>query len=278
MLGIVSRPCAIRLWRLGLSEAEAAAFRTDAPYASERLKVFPAWLHLLANVSLLIGVASALAIAMDETRRPQHMWIMYLVWPLTALFGSLIWLRLYWRHGRGMPDQKHGKPDHGHPHSATPMFAAVAQGTSHCGAGCTLGDIAAEWLAFALPGIAVALGWGRLFAERTFAVWILDYGLAFVFGLAFQYFTIRPMRDLSVGQGLVQAFKADALSITAWQIGMYGLMAIAQFAIFGPTFGRIAPVNSPEFWFIMQLAMLGGFVTSYPVNWWLIRREIKERM
>jgi Domain of unknown function (DUF4396) len=29
---------------------------------------------------------------------------------------------------------------------------------------------------------------------------------------------------------------------------------------------------------MMQLAMLAGFVTSYPVNWWLIRIGVKERM
>ena len=34
----------------------------------------------------------------------------------------------------------------------------------------------------------------------------------------------------------------------------------------------------PEFWFAMQLAMLAGFVTSYPVNWLLIRIGWKERM
>jgi hypothetical protein len=29
---------------------------------------------------------------------------------------------------------------------------------------------------------------------------------------------------------------------------------------------------------IMQIAMLAGFLTSYPVNWWLIRRGAKEAM
>ena len=33
------------------------------------------------------------------------------------------------------------------------------------------------------------------------------------------------MRNLSVGEGLVQAVKADTLSLTAWQVGMYGFMA-----------------------------------------------------
>ncbi len=33
----------------------------------------------------------------------------------------------------------------------------------------------------------------------------------------------------------------------------------------------MAHVNTPEFWFAMQLAMLAGFCTAYPTNWWLIR-------
>ena len=35
---------------------------------------------------------------------------------------------------------------------------------------------------------------------------------------------------------------------------------------------------SPVFWFMMQLAMLAGFVTAYPFNWWLLQRGVKERM
>jgi hypothetical protein len=29
---------------------------------------------------------------------------------------------------------------------------------------------------------------------------------------------------------------------------------------------------------MMQIAMLCGFVTAYPVNWWLIRTGVKELM
>jgi hypothetical protein len=29
---------------------------------------------------------------------------------------------------------------------------------------------------------------------------------------------------------------------------------------------------------MMQIAMLCGFVTSYPVNWWLLRAGLKEKM
>ncbi len=231
---------------------------------------FPAWLHTLATLSLALGFACAVIIALDEMRRPQKMWIMAIVWPVTALFGSVLWLAAYYTWGRA--------PAAGQEQAKPPFAAMVLKGSSHCGAGCTLGDIIAEWLAFAVPTIAVWFGWHSLFAEKTFAVWIPDFILAFGLGIVFQYFTIKPMRDLSVGEGIVAALKADILSISAWQVGMYGGMALIQFGWFSHAFGGIARVASPEFWFAMQLAMLGGFATSYPVNWWLIRVGLKEKM
>ena len=59
---------------------------------------------------------------------------------------------------------------------------------------------------------------------------------------------------------------------------MYGFMAVAKFWLFGALLGAALEVNSPEFWFMMQIAMLCGFATSYPVNWWLLKAGIKEKM
>lgn len=73
---------------------------------------------------------------------------------------------------------------------------------------------------------------------------------------------------------LVAALKADSLSLTAWQVGMYGWMAIATFLVFGNELGKLDPV----FWLMMQLAMIASFLASYPVSRWLIRKGIKESM
>jgi hypothetical protein len=45
---------------------------------------------LLSWASLCVVITCALVIAADLIRHPQKMWIMNLVWPLTALFGSVI--------------------------------------------------------------------------------------------------------------------------------------------------------------------------------------------
>ncbi len=242
----------------------------------------PAWLHDLSLAYLSLGALCAAIICADLVRHPQHMWIMNLVWPVTALFGTVGILWQYFRYGRlATRARAHAAMERNQPppnKRLTPFPAMVANGTLHCGAGCTLGDICAEWLAFAVPAIAVAFGWQGIFSEKIFAVWIVDYLFAYAFGMGFQYFTIAPMRGLSLRQGLMAAIKADTLSLTAWQIGMYGFMAVAFFAIFRLALGTRLQVDSVEFWFMMQIAMMFGFATSYPVNWWLIRQGLKEKM
>jgi Domain of unknown function (DUF4396) len=232
--------------------------------------MIPLWLHVLAIISLLASAACALALLVDVLRHPQHMWIMDMVWPLTGLFAGPLALWGYFRFGRAN--------GHGHDAPAKPFFAVVGIGATHCGAGCALGDIVAEWLCFAAPAVAIWFGFQSIFAEKMFAGWIVDFIFAFGFGIVFQYFAIVPMRGLAFGPGIVAALKADTLSLTAWQVGMYGFMALAQFAYFRPLLGKMLEVNTFEFWFTMQIAMLAGFATSYPVNWWLIEKGIKEKM
>jgi hypothetical protein len=222
-------------------------------------------LEMLAWASLVLAVCSSVAIAADLFRRPQHMWIMNIVWPVTALYAGPLAAWAYVLFGRA--PAKHDDQEMGH--ASKPFYVSVGLAATHCGAGCTVGDLISEWLLVLVP----ALG-SSPFKTPMFNAWIVDYVLAYLFGILFQYFTIAPMRHLSLGQGLLAAIKADTLTLTAWQIGMYGWMALAMFVLFG----HDIPKTSPVFWFMMQLAMLCGLVTSYPVNWWLIRIGIKEEM
>lgn len=147
-----------------------------------------------------------------------------------------------------------------------PRWQPVVLSTLHCGAGCTLADIVGEWFLFFVP---VAIG-GSILA----GTWVVDYLLALAFGIGFQYAAIRGMeRTLPRGEAIRRAAKADILSLTAWQAGMYGWMAVAIFALNG---GEAMPRTSFVFWFTMQVAMACGFLVALPVNILLIRAGIKK--
>lgn len=144
--------------------------------------MFPAWLHDVSIAYLSFGWCCAAIIAADLVHHPQRMRIMNVVWPITALFGTAWILRQYVAYGRLAPHatahaaKKRRKEHLEEPpnNQRTPFPIMVGNGALHCGSGCPLGDICAEWLAFAYPAIAVALGWQRLFPDKIFAVWILD--------------------------------------------------------------------------------------------------------
>ena len=149
-----------------------------------------------------------------------------------------------------------------------PRWQSVVLSTLHCGAGCTLADIVGEWFLFFVP---VAIG-GSILA----GTWVVDYLLALAFGIGFQYAAIRGMeRTLPRCEAIRRAAKADILSLTAWQAGMYGWMAVAIFALNG---GGAMPRTSFVFWFTMQIAMACGFLVALPVNILLIRAGIKKGM
>ena len=222
----------------------------------------PTWLTIAGWISLTAAFATAAAIGRDIWVRGhrQKMWIMEAVWPVTALyFGPLAWIA-YRRWGlqnvRGHDDEV----DYGE-------AVSVGIGVSHCGGGCTLGDIIGAWIVF---GFSLELLGLALPAE-----YIADFALAFALGIAFQYFAIAPMRGLGPRDGLTAAFKADALSLVSFEVGLFGWMALMQLVMF--TDPHLTP-DHVSYWFLMQIGMILGFVTAYPVNVWLIRKGIKEAM
>lgn len=108
------------------------------------------------------------------------------------------------------------------PSNKKPFWLTVLVGTTHCGAGCVLGDIVGEWTAtvFTVGGY------------EMFASWLIDFTFAYAFGIFYQFWTIKPMRQTGVWDSLKSAIVADSLSIASFQVGMYAWMAIFQLVIF----------------------------------------------
>lgn len=194
-------------------------------------------LTLISWASLGIAFICAIVIAVDEIRQPQKMWIMNVVWPVTALYFSVFVLWGYSRIGRGMArnamqgmsmDQMEPQMT-GHEERAgyDPTWRQIAVSDTHCGAGCVIGDVISE---FSL---------------------------------------------LSVKQGIIAAIKSDTLSILTFEIGLFGWMALTFFVFFPHP--HLRPTQA-GYWFMMQIGMILGFFTSYPMNRWLIKAGWKEAM
>lgn len=234
-------------------------------------------LHLLSIFFICSGMVIALVIGNDLRKNRQSMKIMNAVWILTALWASYLALWAYYKFGRetmkmDMPmDMSMSRPmsmpmsmpmDMGAEH---PQWQSIALSALHCGAGCTLADVIGEWFTFYVP---ISVGGSVLIGN-----WVLDFVLALVIGVYFQFYAIREMEKISVAKGLSRAFKADFFSLASWQVGMYGWMAIVYFVLFPDI-----PKDSWAFGFMMQIAMLFGFFCAYPMNAWLIKLGVKKEM
>ncbi|MHB8329874.1 MAG: DUF4396 domain-containing protein [Acidimicrobiales bacterium] len=219
-------------------------------------------------MAIIVAISSAAWIAWDVfgRRHRQPMGIMEVVWPVTALyFGPLA---VWGYRNFGLPKSPRWLAEHElDDPPEQPRWTSVATGVSHCRAGCTLGDLIAEWLVF---GIGATVAGLALFSE-----YIGDYVAALSLGILFQYFAIAPMRGLGVRDGLVAAAKADVLSLTAFEVGLFGWMALTQLVFFP---GPHLLTDKAAYWFLMQIGMIVGYFTAWPANLWLIRHGIKEAM
>ncbi len=102
----------------------------------------------------------------------------------------------------------------------------------------------------------------------------LEYALGFGFGWSiFQALFMRDMAGGSYRRALSGAFFPELLSMNCLMAGMVPVMILAM---------KAAPPSRdpsrPEFWFVMSMALLVGFVTAYPMNWWLVARHLKHGM
>ncbi|MFR9543675.1 MAG: DUF4396 domain-containing protein [Rikenellaceae bacterium] len=219
----------------------------------------------LSIISLSAAIISAIIIAIDLWRNPQSMRIMNAVWVLTALWSSVLGLAAYFWFGRErkMMSMDMGGMSMGDmkmPQRA--KWQSVTLSTLHCGAGCTLADILGSMVLFVIP---MSLGCG----------WVFTYILALVIGVYFQFVAIREMSNDPTSTILKRAIKADFLSLTSWQVGMYGWLALLMFHFHSlPTTSTM----SYDFWFAMQQAMVAGFVLALPMNYLLIRTGVKSGM
>jgi hypothetical protein len=81
------------------------------------------------------------------------------------------------------------------------------------------------------------------------------------------------MRGLGLKDGVIAAAKAGFVSLSAFEVGLFGWMAVMAFVLFP------APVpSSAAYWLLMQVGVIIEFFTSRPASVWLVRRGMKVPM
>lgn len=140
---------------------------------------------------------------------------------------------------------------HGH---ANPLVTS-AQATLHCLVGCTIGEVAGL-----LIGVAAGL-----------AVWptiILATVLAYISGFTLGLVPVVRRQGKTFFEALKLIWLGEVISIGVMEI----VMNAVDYAVGGMQAGSIF---SPMFWYGIAAAIPAGFLAAWPVNWWLLRRDLK---
>ena len=140
-------------------------------------------------------------------------------------------------------------------HGGGGAFKTSAQATLHCLTGCVIGEVAGL-----LVGVSLGFSPWATIALAT----VLAYTAGITLGL------IPVMRGRGVG--LVAAFKI----IWIGEVISIGVMEVVMNFVDYQMGGMTAPsVATWMFWRGILFAVPAGFLAAWPVNYWLLKRELK---
>lgn len=144
---------------------------------------------------------------------------------------------------------------HIHHHGPGNAWTVAAQATLHCLAGCVIGEVA---------GLAIGVTLG-LAVWQTIA---LATALAYASGMALGLVPVMRSRGLGALAALRIIWVGEVVSIGVMELAM-------NLADYGMG-GMAAPsVLSWMFWRGILVAVPAGFLAAWPINYWLIRRDLK---
>ncbi len=144
--------------------------------------------------------------------------------------------------------------DNLHHHSSNPLVTS-AQSTLHCLTGCVIGEVA---------GLLIGVSLG-------FSVWAtmgLATFLAYISGFTLGVIPVMRREHVSFTVALRAIWIGEAVSIGVMEIAMNWV----DYAIGG---AQAPSVFVPIFWIGLLVAIPAGFLAAWPVNWWLLKRNLK---
>ena len=173
-------------------------------------------------------------------------------WVLITIYMGPIALALY------VLTDKEPRPGE-HETFIRPLWKQGIGSTVHCIAGDATGIVTAAVITAAL-GLPM---WVDL---------IVEYVAGFAFGLfIFQALFMKDMMGGSYRAALRGAFLPEWLSMNMMAAGMFPVMTLLMM---GRDMRAMEP-TTPQFWAVMSLGVIIGFFVAYPVNVWMVSKNLK---
>ncbi len=228
----------------------------------EDMGATPGWLTAISWVFVTLAVVSAAAVVYDLYGRGyrQRSRPMELVWPLAALATGPLALTLYYRFGRPRSEKWQREQDTSDEGGLT---ATAATGNLPGGVASAVAHVIGVPLVVA-SGLTIA---GLDLWAMIAVITVVATALLF----AWEYFVSTvPKRGLTSRQGLTVALLVAFVTVLAFDVGMLGWMLLLAFGVeFMP------PPSDIAFVFLMQIGVILGFLTGYPMVAWLLSRGTK---
>ena len=155
-------------------------------------------------------------------------------------------------------DSCHGDPAEAHAqhgHGGGGSLRTSAQATLHCLTGCVIGEVAGLMI-----GVSLGLAIWQTIALAT--------ALAYATGMTLGLLPVMKNRGVGLREALRIIWIGEVISI--------GVMEIVMNYVDYRMGGMAAPsIASWMFWRGILFAVPAGFLAAWPVNYWLLKRELK---
>lgn len=201
---------------------------------------------------VLAGLSTAYVIWDSFVNKNPEATVMKWGWILITLYMGPIALALY------VLTDKEPAPGE-HEEFIKPLWKQGIGSTVHCIAGDATGIITAAV-------ITAALG---------LPMWVdlaVEYAAGFAFGLfIFQSLFMKDMAGGSYLGAVKNSFMPEWLSMNMMAAGMFPVMI---FLMMGRDMRAMEPTE-PLFWAVMSLGVIVGFFVAYPVNVWMVSKNLK---
>lgn len=144
---------------------------------------------------------------------------------------------------------------HRHNHPQTSSIVTAAHATLHCLVGCVIGEFI---------GLAIGVSIGM----QPYAMMGFSTLLAYISGFTLTVFPLMKRTGLT----FQNAFKA----IWVGEVVSIGIMELVMNSIDYHMGGmRAGSLGNTLFWTALAVAVPAGYIAAFPVNLWLIKRQLK---